>query len=101
MSQRPSRQTIDKAVKRVAERAERDGLPSNWYAWHRRFILGIDRRLETAELRTRKPIGPSYVEKAVELAVAWLSAEKEQPESLEEAACLFKIEELLNELQDV
>jgi hypothetical protein len=100
MSDRPIRQEIDMTLKRVIERAETEKKPSRDYAWHRRFVLGIDRRLESVEqrLQPKHASGDIDLDRAVDMTHAWLKAQNEPEGSIDRAFLLGRAQELMEEL---
>jgi len=94
----PTRGQIASVVKAVIARAEDQRKPPGRFAWHRRFNLGIDSTLEAAERRLlpQNMSGDRELDLAVELAVAWLQAQKMPDGSVERASCLFRAQELID-----
>lgn len=100
MSDRPIRQEIDGALKRLINHAESNRMPSRGYTWHRRFVLGIDRTLETLERRLdpKNLSGITDFDKAAEMTLYWLQAQAQETGSVERSFLLGKAQELLDEL---
>ena len=100
MSDRPDRKEIIDALKAVIQSAEEEGKPPSRFAWHRRFVLGIDSTTETAErrLRPQNLSGDSVLDKAVEMTVSWLHARQQPEGSIDRAFMLGKAQELMEEL---
>jgi hypothetical protein len=100
VSDSPARGEILSVLKRVVERAEERQKLQSRFAWHRRFLLRIDSTLETAERRLlpQNLSGDRELDSAVEMTVAWLKAQNEPEDSIERASCLYRAQELLNQL---
>jgi hypothetical protein len=100
MSDRPDRRDIDTTLKLVIGRAEFKKKLSADYAWHRRYVLGIDRRLETVEqrLQVKNASGDPDLDKAVDMTHSWMRAQNEPENSIERAFLLGKAQEIMDEL---
>ena len=100
MSDRPIRQEIDGTLKKVIEHAEANRMPRPGYAWHRRFVLGIDRTLETLERRldAKYLSGIPDLDRAAEMTLNWLQAQAQPEGTIERAFLLGKAQEIMDEL---
>jgi hypothetical protein len=101
MSDRPIRQEIDAAIKKVIAKAEANRARSADFTWHRRYVLGIDRRLESVERRldTKNLSGDVDLDRAVEMTLNWLQAQGRAEGTIERAFLLGKAQELMDEIQ--
>lgn len=100
MTDSPTRGQIVSIVRAVAARAEDQRKPLGRFAWHRRFNMGIDSTLEAAERRLlpQNLSGDRELDLAVEMTVAWLQAQKMPDGSVERVSCLFRAQELIDQI---
>jgi len=70
---------LKRIVAKIVTAAEATRLPSRAYAWHRRFVLGIDHSIEAAE---RRALDASFAEltslrSSAEMVSCWLRSQRE------------------------
>ncbi len=78
-----TREDLKKLVSKVIAAAEAMSLPSRSYAWHRRFVLGIDPSIDAADRRSRDTsiTKLTSLHKSAEMTLYWLRAQEESDPS--------------------
>lgn len=90
------RRDLDKVVRKVVETCERVDASPRMYSWHRRWLYGIDRRIEPARLEAIHGIG--ILRKVAEAALTLLEADRFPSPSFDREFRLAHARQLVDEV---